>query len=93
MVIARAQERLRTFMLHLHMPTAEISQRMADIPRVIAEARAMSETEFEVKRAELVKRVLPPERAAVTGKALDQRIATYLLCPNLLPIFAQRIPA
>jgi hypothetical protein len=92
-LIPRAQERSRALLLHKHLPTAEIEARLADLPRVIAEARAMSDTEFEVKKTELAKRIMPPDVPAVAGEALDRRIAEYLLCPNLAAIFAQRMAA
>jgi len=92
-MIPRAQERLQAALLHKHLPTAELEARVADLPRVIAEARVMSDTEFEVKKTELAKRVMPPDKPAVAGEALDRRIAEYLLCPNLVTIFAQRMAA
>jgi hypothetical protein len=92
-MMPRAQERLEALLRHKHLPAAEIEAKVAELPRVLAEARAMSDTEFELKKTELVKRVAPPEPTAVEGPALDQRIAQYLLAANLLPIFEQRIAA
>jgi hypothetical protein len=92
-MIPRAQEQMQAALLHKHLPTAELEARVADLPRVVAEARAMSDTEFEVKKTELAKRIMPPDKPAVAGEALERRIGEYLLCPNLAPIFAQRVAA
>lgn len=89
-MLPNAEERLRALLLRKHLPTAEVEAKLAELPHVIAEARAMSDTEFELKKSELIARVAPPEPAAVAGVALDRRIAQYLLCPNLLPILEQR---
>jgi len=88
-----AQARLEALLRHKRLPAAEIEARLAELPRVVADARAMSDAEFELKKTELVKRVAPPEPAPVQGAALDHRIAEYLLSANLLPIFEQRIGA
>lgn len=86
-----AQRRLEAALLHKHLPTAEIKAKVDDVPRVVAEARALSDAEFEIKKTELAKRIMPPDVPAVHGAAFDQRIAQYLLNPNLLPILQARL--
>jgi len=92
-MLPRAQERLRGLLLHKHLPTAEVERKVAELPRVIEEARAMSDADFELHKADLVKRVAPPDVPAVHDVQLDKRIGEYLLSPNLLPIFEQRMAA
>ena len=88
-----AQRRLEAVLLHKHLPTAEIKAKVDEVPRVVAEARAMSDAEFEVQKTQLAKRIMPPDVPAVHGEAFDQRIARYLLNPNLLPILQARLAA
>ncbi len=92
-MLLHAHERLRSLLLRHHVPAADIEAKVADLAQVLTEARAMTDSEFEVKKAELAKRISPPDKPAVTGQALDRRIAEYLLNPNLLPILAERIAA
>ena len=90
-MMPRAQARIEALLRHKHVPSAEIEAKVAELPQVLRDARAMTDAEFELKKTELVKRVAPPEPAAVQGPALDRRIAEYLLSANLVPIFEQRI--
>lgn len=90
-MMPRAQARIEALLRHKHVPSAEIEAKVAELPQVVRDARAMTDAEFELKKTELIKRVAPPEPAAVQGPALDRRIAEYLLSANLVPIFEQRI--
>ncbi|MGI5863437.1 MAG: hypothetical protein ACOX6T_15475 [Myxococcales bacterium] len=82
----RVQERFR----HKRRPDAEIAKVVKDVDAVVAETRAMDDAQFEVRKADLARRLVVPD-ARAEGKALDKRIVRYLLSPNLAPILEQRI--
>jgi Skp family chaperone for outer membrane proteins len=82
----RAAERLVKY----YQP-AEMPAKVAEIQRTLDEARAMSDADFELHKAELAQRIGPPQKPAVKGKGLDARMAEYLLNPNLAPLLEQRL--
>jgi hypothetical protein len=82
----RAAEKLARYYRPDEMPA-----KLAEIQRTLDEARAMSDADFAIHKIELAKRIGPPDRPAVKGKALDARVAEYLLNPHLAPILEQRL--
>ena len=72
---------------------AQIQGILTLVPVVVKQARAMDDATFELKKGELAQMISVPEKEPAAGKALDERLVTYLCSPNLIPIFTERAAA
>ncbi len=73
-----------------HYSDGNVQQAVAQVPRVVAEARALDDAEFALQKCTLADRISVPAIAPVTGRAIDDRLVYYLLSPNLIPVLEAR---
>jgi hypothetical protein len=91
--IETAERRMSQQMAEKHMSDKDIEAAKKRLESAFHDARAMTDAQFEVNKSELAKQIGRPARPPAEGNAFDQRVAWYLLNPNLLPIYDQRIAA
>jgi hypothetical protein len=89
--VERLQARVETAFKLKHYREEQFRDVLAQVPAVAAEARAMDETEFKLKKCDLAEQISVPERGPATGRALDGRLVQYLLSPNLIPILEKHV--
>jgi len=83
---ARLQERMKKDFRSKHYGEEVIIAAVASVPTVVADASAMADAEFALKKSVLAKGLSMPVVRPVYGEALDDRLIDFLLSPNLIPI-------
>jgi len=89
--IERLQGRVELAFKNKNYREDRIKDVLAEVPKVAADARAMDDVEFKLKKGELAEQISVPAKKPATGRALDMRLVNYLLSPNLIPMLDNRV--
>jgi len=89
--VVKLQERVKKDFRHNHYCDEDIAAAVELVPKLVAEARAMDEAEFALKKCKLAEQLSVPAVRPVTGNALDFRLIYYLLSPNLISLMEERL--
>jgi hypothetical protein len=90
-IIARLRERVKKDFRRHHYCDEDVAAAVAQVPEIVADARAMDEAEFALKKSKLAGQLSVPPVRPVFGDALNARLAHYLLSPNLIPMLEERL--
>ena len=61
------------------------------LAKIFDEARALSDLEFDLKKAELAQKILPEENKAKTEKERLRKIARFFLSPRIIPVLEEKL--
>lgn len=89
-ILARLEE---GFKKHHLYPEDQIPQKVQEVGRMMDQARAMSDLDFEARKVQLAEQISPPEPAPLKGKRLQGRVSHLLINSRIIPILEQRIAA
>jgi len=69
----------------------DVEKEKKRLAKIFNEARALSDLEFDLKKAELAQKILPEEKKVKTEKQRLRKIAHFLLSPRIIPILEEKL--
>ncbi len=75
---------------HTHKEV-EVEKEKKRLAKIFDEARALSDLEFDLKKAELAQKILPEEKKIKTEKERLRKIAHFLLSPRIIPVLEEKL--
>ena len=61
------------------------------LAKIFDEARALSNLEFDLKKAELAQKILPEENKVKTEKQRLRKVARFFLSPRIIPVLEEKL--
>ena len=61
------------------------------LAKIFDEARALSDLEFDLKKAELAEKVLPEENKVKTEKQRLKKVSRFFLSPRVIPVLEEKL--
>ncbi len=75
---------------HTHKEV-DVEKEKKRLAKIFDEARALSDLEFDLKKAELAEEVLPEENKVKTEKQKLRKVARFFLSPRIIPVLEEKL--
>ena len=69
----------------------DVEKEKRRLAKIFDEARALSDLEFDLKKAELAQKILPEENKVKTEKERLRKIARFFLSPRIIPVLEEKL--
>ena len=69
----------------------DVKEEKKRLAKIFNEARALSELEFDLEKAELAKEILPEENKVQTEKQRLKKVARFFLSPRIIPVLEEKL--
>ncbi|MBU4561436.1 hypothetical protein L6386_06700, partial [bacterium] len=69
----------------------DVEKEKKRLAKIFDEARALSDLEFDLKKAELAQKILPEENKVKTEKERLRKIARFFLSPRIIPVLEEKL--
>ena len=69
----------------------DVEKEKKRLAKIFDEARALSDLEFDLKKAELAQKILPEENKVKTEKERLKKIARFFLSPRIIPVLEEKL--
>ncbi len=75
---------------HTHKEV-DVGKEKKRLAKIFDEARALSDLEFDLKKAELAQKILPEENKVKTEKQRLRKVARFFLSPRIIPVLEEKL--